>query len=121
MEHKNHIRISNLLNLLVGIWLIATPFVMKFTYLTSPMWNDIIFGAIIAVFAIIKIYSPMRALSLSWLNAIIGLWLILSPLFINYPDLNSQWSNVISGVLVVIFGTFSVMETNKISNVMSSR
>ncbi len=38
-------------NLTLGLWLIAAPFVLSFTNLAGPMWNQIIVGLLISAAA----------------------------------------------------------------------
>ncbi len=37
------------LNILLGIWLIIAPFVLGYSGNSTPLWNDIIFGVLIAI------------------------------------------------------------------------
>ena len=39
------------LNAVVGLWLIAAPFVLGYTGIASALWNDVIVGLIVAVAA----------------------------------------------------------------------
>ncbi len=39
------------LNALVGLWLIAAPFVLGYTGIAAALWNDVIVGLIVAVIA----------------------------------------------------------------------
>jgi len=48
-------------NLVLGLWLIAAPFVLGFTNLAGPMWNQIIVGLLIggvALAATVKKATP---------------------------------------------------------------
>lgn len=51
------------LNLIVGLWLIAAPFVLGYTQQTGPMWNQIIVGLLIgadALWAAVQIWGQQR-------------------------------------------------------------
>ena len=39
------------LNALVGLWLIAAPFVLEYTGIAAALWNDVVVGIIVAVVA----------------------------------------------------------------------
>lgn len=41
----------SIINILLGLWLIAAPFVLGYTN-STPFWNDIIVGIIVAVMAL---------------------------------------------------------------------
>ncbi len=38
-------------NMILGLWLIAAPFILSFTNVAGPMWNQIIVGLLIAAAA----------------------------------------------------------------------
>ncbi len=82
------------INVVLGIWLIISPFVLAFTNNQTAKWNDIATGIAVALLAL---------WGQSWWNVILGIWLIVSPFvlgFANAPTL--LWNNVILGVLVGI-------------------
>lgn len=35
--------------IILGIWLIISPFVLRYQHVNSAMWNDIILGVLVAV------------------------------------------------------------------------
>ena len=39
------------LNLIIGVWLIISPFALRFTAQTGPTWNQIIVGLLIVIVA----------------------------------------------------------------------
>ncbi len=114
-QHKNHARLADGVSILVGLWLIASPFVMGFSAMTGEMWNNVIFGALIALLGLVRLYMPEQAEWMSWLNAVFGLWLILSPFVLSYPTVVDLWDNIIAGLIVVIAGSRSAMETRMLS------
>lgn len=121
MEHVKHLKISSGINILIGLWMIASPFIFGYTFASTAMWNSIIFGILIAIIAIIKVTNPASVTWLSWVNTIIGLWLILSAFIISFPYYDAQINNVIAGILVVIFGSFSAIESRRIAKAHISR
>ncbi|MFA7662975.1 MAG: SPW repeat protein [Patescibacteria group bacterium] len=46
-------RIFPWINILVGIWLIMSPFVLKYPYASKVMWGNLISGVIVIVFGLI--------------------------------------------------------------------
>jgi len=44
--------VPNWINVLLGIWLVAAPFVLGFPSGSAAMWNDVIMGVIVAVLAL---------------------------------------------------------------------
>ena len=49
------------INILAGIWLIIAPFVLGYSNNTTPLWNDIILGIVIAILAWTSATSPRRS------------------------------------------------------------
>ena len=46
---------------------------------------------------------------INWAVLVLGLWILLSPFVLAFSGLSSaMWSNVISGVLIVIFALWSL-------------
>ena len=44
-------------NILLGIWLLFSPFMFGYAAYAAPFWNDIIFGALVIIFAAIGVAS----------------------------------------------------------------
>jgi hypothetical protein len=53
------IGVASGLNVLAGIWLIIAPFVVGYDK-GDPYWNDIVFGAIVAVLALARLAGADR-------------------------------------------------------------
>jgi hypothetical protein len=104
------------LNVLVGLWLLISPFVLGFSAPTnvpfrpSAMWNDIILGIVIAIIAAIRFFGAYQATWLSWLNVILGIWVIVSPWVLGFSSTPTpMWDNVIVGIVVVILGIWAAV------------
>lgn len=49
--------------------------------------------------------------ALSWVNFILGLWLIVAPFALHYRDLSAaMWNNVIVGIVIAILAIFRALE-----------
>lgn len=103
---------ANGLNILAGLWLIISPFVLGYSMLRNTMWNDIIVGIIIAVIAAAKVSRARNVQWLSWVNAVLGVWLILSP-FIFGASGNTRvlYNEIIVGIVVVVLAAWSALST----------
>ncbi|HSW77483.1 MAG TPA: SPW repeat protein [Candidatus Chromulinivoraceae bacterium] len=91
-------------NLVLGIWLILSPFL--FSYTSTAMTNSIILGAIIAILAVIRLSTPSQTWA-SWLNGIAGLWLIIAPFIIGSTESAVLWNQIIVGLAVAVLGFWS--------------
>src|SRR5262249_4669163 len=86
-------------NIVLGIWVIISPFVLG---IPTPkgIWNNIVIGAMVGILAIIR--WRMHQPGWSWLNLILGIWLVISP-FVLFLSGAAMWNNVILGIIVAAF------------------
>jgi hypothetical protein len=88
------------LNLIAGIWLIIAPFVLGYSD-GDPYWNDIVFGAIVAFFALIRLSGAYRAEWLSYINALIGIWVFVSAFWLD-STMRAGWNDIIVGAIIFV-------------------
>ncbi len=54
---------------------------------------------------------------LSWLNFVLGLWLIVAPFALHYWEITTaMWNNVIVGVVVAILAIIRALETSSMGS-----
>lgn len=100
------------LNILAGLWLIISPFVLGYSALRGTMWNDVIVGIIIALIAAGKLFRGRDLQWLSWINVVLGLWLIISPfVFGNSGNTRVLYNEIIVGIVVVVLAAWSALST----------
>lgn len=105
-------RTASVLNLLAGLWLIISPFVLKYNTLQVATWDTVIVGIIVLVLAWIRAANPIRLVGLSWINLLLGIWLIASPFALTYSNMpKATWNNVVFGVVVIILAIWSAAAT----------
>lgn len=98
------------LNVVAGLWLIAAPFVLDYGR-GDPLWNDIVFGGVIALLAIARVVGAHRAEWLSWTVVAVGIWVFVSALWLDH-GLTAAVNDMMVGCLVAIFGVASAMATH---------
>jgi hypothetical protein len=103
---------SSSVNLGVGVWLILAPFVLGHVNAATG-WNDIIVGVGIVAFAGIRVSGAFKAAWLSWANFLLGAWLIVAPFVLGYGTTRVLWNDVIAGVVILIFATWSAMTARR--------
>ncbi len=87
-------------NLVLGLWLSASPWVFQFTTASAAVWNALISGCIIALLAAAALYQVKKWEE--WTNAVIGIWLVVSPWVLGFSnDPVTTWNAVIVGLLVL--------------------
>jgi SPW repeat-containing protein len=90
---------SSWVNILLGSWVIISPVVLG---IHSPkgIWNNVVTGVVVGILAVIRwsMYQP----GWSWLNLILGIWLVISP-FVLLLSGPAMWNNVILGIIIAAF------------------
>jgi hypothetical protein len=106
---RGDVAVASGLNVLAGIWLIIAPFVLGYGS-GDPYWNDIVFGAIVAVLALVRISGAYRASELSWINALIGVWLFVSAFWLDNTG-RAGGNDIILGIIVFLLAIASASAT----------
>ncbi len=94
------------LSVVLGAWLIASPWILGFTDHGAAFWNAILFGAAIVAVEFIDVYFPdpwpERA------SLLIGLWVAISPMLLGFTGLSlAMWSTAATGVIVVVLAAWT--------------
>src|SRR5918912_748594 len=96
------------LNIIAGIWLLISPWVLQFSDLRSVMTNDVVFGVVVGVLAAIRAFGAYRVSWLSWINLLVGIWLVISAFtMVSSAVPKPFWNNVILGVIVGVLSIVS--------------
>ena len=97
------------LNLVLGLWLIASPWVLSYSAETYLTWNAVIIGSLVVLLAVSEVYM-LRAWE-EWASVALGVWLIISPWALGFSDMAMpMWSAVavglaIAGLALWVLGT----------------
>lgn len=100
MPMKEQIRTARGLNVLAGIWLIISPYVLGFSG-SMAATNAIIVGIIVGVLALIGATSPESVLWTSWINIVLGVWMIISPFILGFTGGAVVINSIILGIIVI--------------------
>jgi hypothetical protein len=103
---ENEVRTS-WVNIILGIWVLISPFVLALT-LPRAIWNNVILGIVVGILAIIRCIVRNQV-GWSWINALLGLWLIISPFVLNFASTAGLANNVILGIII---GAFALSNTS---------
>ena len=86
-------------NLILGVWLAVSPWVLPLAAESTPAWNAHIVGVVVAVAAIATLIAFHKWEE--WVNAALGAWLIVSPYLLGFATLrDALWNQIIVGVLI---------------------
>ncbi|WP_067621953.1 SPW repeat protein [Alicyclobacillus acidiphilus] len=103
------------INALIGIWFILTPWVLNFSSDTAALWTSVVIGAIqtlasLAVFAQKRWNSAARFV---WISFVTGLWFIVHPFVFQMQQNSGElWNFVILGVISAVLSFWYGWETS---------
>ena len=87
-------------NVVLGVILIISPWVLGATGTNAILWGAVIGGVLIALVGLWALYQPEQTLP-EWVNLVLGIWVVVSPWVLGYSGTtNAVWYDVIVGVLV---------------------
>jgi hypothetical protein len=109
---NNQVKLASGLNVLAGIWEILAPFILGYSGFVTPTTNAIIVGLIVAVLAAIRYFGAYSASWLSWINAILGVWLIVAPFILGYGN-PARTNDIIVGIIIAVLGTWSALASRR--------
>ncbi len=98
-------------NLVLGIWLVLSPWALAYTGEETAALNAYIVGAIIAVAAFAALIAFQKWEE--WVNAGLAAWLIVSPFILGFSALTTAlWNQIIVGLLVGCLAIWAAVATS---------
>lgn len=93
------------INLILGIWLIVSPFVLGHAASTVMTINDIVFGVLLLACSAWMLADMAAQIGVNWFQVLCSIWVIVSPFALRYQQLSRAMANdVIIGVIALIVG-----------------
>ena len=97
--------------LILGLWLIVSPWVLGFAGLEAATWNAVVFGLVIAAMALAAL-TTFRDWE-EWIDMAIGAWLAISPWILGFAT-SAEGSTltgnfVVAGLLVLALSAWSLV------------
>lgn len=99
------------INLVLGAWLIASPWIFGYSTMGAAAWDSVVVGALIFLIALSRVVSlvgpaPARV------NIVLGLWTIASPWIFGYAAGEpAMWNSVAVGIAVTLLALSSANAT----------
>ena len=94
-------------NVLLGLWLAVSPWILQFQDVRPALANAVLIGAVIAIMSLAAVIS-FRYWE-EWLDMVIGAWLVVSPWVLGITALTlATWNFVIVGALVFALAAWSL-------------
>jgi len=92
---------ADIVNLLAGIALALSPWVLGFTTVTAAAWNAWLVGAAIALVALWALASFHRLEEVG--NGLLGIWAVMAPWVLGFSELRSATgAHVVIGLVVAL-------------------
>lgn len=108
------VRLLAAINVLLGGWLVAAPFVFDVD-LTVAVWNHAIVGVIIALasgYDVAVAEGGQRGtVDTATFVSLLGLWTVASPFLLGFPDPVGFWNSLVVGVLVTTGASYAAYVT----------
>jgi hypothetical protein len=105
-DYAAQARTASGINILLGIWLIASPWV--FDYSGGPSVNSVFVGALVAILAASRLASLRSSTGLSAINLILALWTIASPWVFGYStNVGAVRNNLLLGIAIATLAGWS--------------
>ncbi|HVW10733.1 MAG TPA: SPW repeat protein [Bryobacteraceae bacterium] len=93
---------ASVITLLAGVWLFVSPWVYGAS--TQNAWNNWIVGALLFIFALIRLNSTNSA-GMSWINTALGAWVFASPWIYGYTGNTGRFINSLCVGVIVFFAS----------------
>jgi len=111
ISEKLAARWQDVINFLLGLWLIASPWVLSFAGETTAAWNAAVIGVAVALAAMSALvaYQAWE----EWIAAALAAWLIVSPFVLGFSGMQAAaWNHLVVGLLVGVLALWRVMTTH---------
>lgn len=109
-------------NLVLGVWLFLSPWILGFTGTGVAMWNAYVLGVIIAVAAIAALVAFHEWEE--WADMAFGAWLIVSPWLLGFGTTTAgaeggafaaTWNFVVVGALTIALAAWALRDQRRLS------
>lgn len=95
------------LNLILGLWMAASPWILPYSAELYPTLNAVIIGGLISVLALSELYKVMAWEE--WTSVALGVWLVISPWILGFSGITmAMWNAVAVGVVVAVLALWAL-------------
>lgn len=99
-----------------GVWEILAPFIIGYSAVTGAMVNAIILGILLLGLGLwtARAQGAGTVQALSWIDAVLGLWLILAPFIVGYSgSVGPVVNDIIVGAVVLVVEVWGAIAVGK--------
>jgi hypothetical protein len=95
---------------LLGLALIAAPFVFGYSGSVSALWADVVIGALVAIASAWKAIAQDRVSWEYWTAGILGILAIIAPFVLGFNTLAiALWVTLVLGACVALLAGYKVI------------
>jgi hypothetical protein len=106
-DYAAQARIASGINILLGVWLIDSPWIFDYSG-SAAVLNSVFVGVLIAILAASRLASLRDTESLSVVNLILALWIIASPWVYGYStNAAAVRDNLLLGLAIATLASWS--------------
>ena len=115
LRHQEQITTASGMDVLAAMWLFLSPFALRFyaTATGAATANNVVLGIVIGILAAIRLISGNPStVWLSWVNVVLGIWVLISPWCLRFSHSHAATTNnVIMGIAVILLASWSALVT----------
>ncbi len=109
-------RIAATVELLVGLWLAVSPWIVGFGGSSVLKWNDVVVGAILALNGLAHLVRPQLPRT-PWLSFGLGAWTIIAAFVLSFQNGSTGtaplWNAIFCGAALTAAAAWSTTETER--------
>jgi SPW repeat len=94
-------------NLVLGLWLIVSPWILGFQAERASLWSAVILGILVAATALTSLFR-VRAWE-EWANVVLGVCLIICPWVLRFTEYATPtWNAVFTGIIIAALALWAL-------------
>ncbi|EKD59062.1 MAG: hypothetical protein ACD_56C00003G0013 [uncultured bacterium] len=102
------VKTANGISALAGFWLILSSYFMSLGFSS----NEFIVGLLVVIVSLAGLYSVEQSLWASWVNGILGVWLLVTPIFVTGMAAAVLWNSIIVGIVILATAIWAGMSSS---------
>jgi hypothetical protein len=107
-SHREQVRLASGLDVLAAIWLFISAFVVPMYY--GLAWSNGIVAVVVFILAGIRATTTETSSGLSWINFLLGIWVLISPWALHTTQTHAAiTNNVIMGIIMILLPLWSAL------------
>ena len=99
--------------MVMAFLLFISPFLFSYAAMTATAFDDYIIAVVVFALAAIRQATIKRSEWLSWVNLVLGVWLIVSPFILGFTSLIAIWATIILGIVIGALSIANISETRR--------